>query len=256
MSLATFTEDRGTLWLEQERQLDDVQKLWPWTWRLRIRAFVGHRPFIWFVDDEAMNRTWFVKNHREHFGVLTFSSRAHFVNALRSKTPCDAVVTDIFFPANQPTTEEQARELLSIYERIDSCTVANLPKLWVEVRKLWRLDGFDVARDVTDYAKHRKEQIPVLLFSRKATLLLNREDWLRDPPAAVENTFWLLEKIAPTVEGEAARDVAALQRERIMAALRYRHKATPWWKKAAAWVMKAVGWAFKIAGFVKGLSPL
>jgi len=256
MSLATFREDRGTLWLEPGRQLDDLQKQWRWTWRPRIRAFVGHRPFIWFVDDEATNRSWFVQNHREHFGILTFSSRAHCAKALRAKAPCDAVVTDIFFPANQPSTEEQAQELLTIYERIDSSVVGNLPKLWAEVRTLWRLDGFDVARDVTEYAKHRKEKIPVLLFSRKATLLLNREDWLRDPPAAVENTFWLLEKIAPSVEGEAARDVAALQRERIMAALRYRQKATPRWKKAAASVTKAVGWALKIASFVKALLQL
>jgi hypothetical protein len=139
------------------------------------------------------------------------------------------VVTDIFFPSKSVDSDDRANTLLGIYRRIDDSKVSDLPALWGEVKAEWHLDGFEIARIVARAAAERKERIPVLLFSRKATLLLGVDDWLGEPPAAVENTFWLLEKIDPSTQGEPSRKAASIQRERIIAALRYRRAQAPWW---------------------------
>ena len=90
----------------------------------------------------------------------------------------------------------------------------------------------DIARDVADYAAKRREHIPALLFSRKAAVLLHRgEDWLADPSSAVENTHWMLEKLDPAQFGEGSRRAASIQRDRIVAALKYRQASGSWWSK-------------------------
>lgn len=240
MPLSHFGDDPGTLWLDPSGEpIDLVQFQKQWGWKRCVRRLLKKRAIVWFVDDESANREWFKTHHCRHFGILTFSSRDHFSTALRNGTPCDAVVTDIFFPAREPETDQEANDLLAIYEQISKSRVDELPELWKRVQDDWSLDGFDVARDTTAIAKTRKERIPVLLFSRKATLLLNRDEWL-DESAAVSNTFWLLEKLDPTVRGDSARRVASIQRDRIVAVLRYRQAVAPWWLKLLGRV--GLGW--------------
>jgi hypothetical protein len=182
--LAVFGEDRGTLWIDPGSPsvpLSEFQKNGAWKRNLKRR--LGKRPLIWFVDDERANRDWFVENHSHHFALLTFNARTHLLSALRSGTLCDAVVTDVFFPASTPADDAQANELLRIYDEMGRSTVSGLPNVWNRHKQAWMLDGFSIARDVFDHAVKRNERIPVLLFSRKATLLFNSGEWLFEPAA-------------------------------------------------------------------------
>lgn len=240
--LAAFGEDEGTLWVEPGSKplpLSEIQKTTK-SWQRALRKRLKKRPLVWFVDDERANRDWFVENHGLHFALLTFSSRKHAVAALQAGALCDAVVTDIFFPANPPADNEQANRLLQIYEEILASPVSELSSLWASRRSEWSLDGFDITRDVFDYAARRKERIPVLLYSRKAALLLGSDDWLISPSAAVENTHWMLEKLDPLAAAESARRAASVQRDRINAALRYRQQSAPCWKKLLSRLI--IGW--------------
>jgi len=232
MSLLEFGNDPGTLWLDPGSEpipLPSIQG--ERGWKRRLRKLLKERPIVWFVDDERGNRECFVDYHRRHFGVLTFSSGNHCIAALRSGTPCDVVVTDIFFPAQEPKTDSEAQRLRDIGEQIRNSRVHELPALWKQVQRDWHLDGFEIAKDTTEIARSRKERIPVFLFSRKATLLLNRDEWLNEPSLAVENTFWLLEKLDPSDQGASAHRAAGIQRDRILAGLRWRQAAAPWWLK-------------------------
>jgi CheY-like chemotaxis protein len=228
--VAEFGDDAGTI--HHAGGTTALTTLWPDRgWRRRLRSLVHGRALVWFVDDERRNREWFARWHGDHFAVVTFSCLSHCKDALDRGTPCDVVVTDIFFPARQVDSNDEAGALMAIYDKIKGRRVSELPGLWAEERSRWHLDGFDVARIVADAAARRKERIPVLLFSRKATLLLDTDDWLDEPPAAVENTFWLLEKVDPSIEQEAARKAASIQRGRITSALRYRRALAPWWRR-------------------------
>lgn len=186
---------------------------------------------VWFVDDEKANREWFVEKHRYHFALLTFSGREYVVSALHTGTLCDAVVTDLFFPAAPPQDDVQADRLLTIYSEIDRSTVSDLANVWVRWKSEWSLEGFDIARDVAEHATRFHERIPVLLFSRKAPLLLRCSDWLDSPSSVVENTHWMLEKLDPSEAGESASRAVRIQRDRINAALRYRRESVPWWRR-------------------------
>ena len=187
-------------------------------------------PIVWIVDDEQANRDWFVENHRLHFALIIFSSRAHLVMAFQKGVPCDVVVTDVFFPASPPKTSEEEQKLLSIYENIERKTIAELPGLWPEVRSSWQLQGFEIAADVVGWADRRKEIIPVVLYSRKAPLLLTDAEWLKDPKT-VRNTYWITEKIDPGQKGDVNRQIASIQRTRINALLSIKQKYAPWWMK-------------------------
>lgn len=231
--MAAFGEEEGTLWVESGSRplpLSEIQKPSK-SWLRALRRRLQKRPLVWYVDDECANRDWFVESHRLHFALLTFSSRKHVVAALQAGTLCDAVVTDIFFPAKPPANNEQANRLLRIYEEIFASPVSDLSSVWASRKNECALDGFDIAREVFDYAARRKEHIPVLLFSRKATLLLGSDDWLINPSAAVENAHWMLEKLDPFKAAESARRAASIQRDRINAVLRYRQQSAPWGKK-------------------------
>src|SRR5262249_19724524 len=195
---------------------------------------------VWVVDDEQTSRAWFVDNHRNHYALITFSSREHVVEALKAGVPCDIVVTDVFFAATTPKNPAEERTLLSIYEKIERTTIAQLPSLWPEVRKSWQLHGFTVARDVVEWAARRKETIPVILYSRKAPLLLSDDEWLTDP-AAVRNTYWMTEKIDPGPMGDVNRRIAAIQRNRINALLRLKQESAPWWMKLLSGLSVEVG---------------
>lgn len=227
---ANFGEDEGTLYYGSDGEGTSLRALWGTRgWQRQVRRSLGRRPLVWFVDDESWNRKWFAEKHAGHFAILTFSSLAYCKKALDNGTPCDVVVTDIFFPSKPVDSDNVADSLMGIYQRIEESKVSELPALWARERGSWHLDGFEIARVIARAATERKERIPVLLFSRKATLLLGTDDWLGEPPAAVENTFWLLEKVNPSIVGEAARKAASIQRERIISALRYRRAAAPWW---------------------------
>jgi hypothetical protein len=210
------------------------------SWRKVLKKRLERRPLVWFIDDERANREWFVENHRLHFALLTFSSRKHFVAALHVGTLCDTVVTDVFFPANPPSDDAQATRSLTIYSEVRASTLSNLPSVWDRWRNEWSLDGFAIARDVADYAARRNERVPVLLFSRKAALLLSSGRWLINPSSAVENTHWMLEKLDPREVGESARRAASIQRDRIKAVLGYRQGAAPWWRKQLS--RFSIGW--------------
>jgi hypothetical protein len=240
--LSAFGEDAGTLWVESDSRplpLSELQSTEK-SWQKGLRKRLGKRPLVWFIDDEYANRAWFVENHRSHFALLTFSNRRYVVAALRVETLCDAVVTDIFFPAESPRDDIHANQLMTIYSEIQASAVADLPSLWDRWKAEWSLAGFDIARDVADYGARRDERIPVLLFSRKAPLLLSSHDWLLNPSSAVENTHWMLEKLNPSETGESASRAARIQRDRINAVLRYRQEAAPWWKKQLG--RFSIGW--------------
>ena len=145
-----------------------------------------------------------------------------------------------FFRASPPKDDAEANHLLSIYEEIRRTPVSDLTSVWNRRRHEWSLEGFDIARDVADYAARRNERVPVLLFSRKATLVLGSSDWLLDPASTVESTHWMLEKLDPHETGETARRAASIQRDRINAVLRYRHESAPWWKKQLSRL--SIGW--------------
>lgn len=242
--MEAFGKDTGTLWAEPDSlpmPLAELQKSHR-RWQRKLIKRLAGRPLVWFVDDERANREWFVERHRPHFALITFSSRQHARVALHAKTPCDAVVTDLFFPANLPRNDSQANELLAVYGEIQRSTVSGLADLWSNRKSAWSLSGFDIARDVADYAARRKELIPVIFFSRKAPLLLGSDDWLAFPSSTVENTHWMLEKLDPAETGEAASRAARIQRDRISALLRYRREATPWWKRLLGHL--SIGWVF------------
>ncbi|MCL5005946.1 MAG: hypothetical protein M1404_05380 [Acidobacteria bacterium] len=240
--LAAFDEDAGTLRVDPDSQpmpLVELQKTHR-SWRKTLKKRLGNRPLVWFVDDEHANRAWFVENHQNHFALLTFSNRRHVAAALTAGTLCDAVVTDVFFPAKPPRDDAQADHLLTIYNEIYGCTVSDLPRVWDRWKGEWSLDGFDIARDVAEHAARCNERIPVLLFSRKATLLLSCNDWLVSPSSAVENTHWMLEKLDPSEAGESASRATRIQRDRINAMLRYRRQSAPWLTKQLGRL--SIGW--------------
>ncbi|MCK4340361.1 MAG: hypothetical protein KAY37_01390 [Phycisphaerae bacterium] len=208
-----FGDDVGTFWPAPGASFASLQLTGSdgATVKRDLKRTSSSMPIVWFVDDERANREWFRDYHREHFGVVTFSSRQHFRRSLNRGFPCDAIVTDVFFPAEPVRTDEHAQQLLSIYEKMKSRCVDELPSLWSEERYLWKLDGFTVARD----AVQREPPIPVFLFSRKATLLLSVDDYMGEPPA-VANSYWLLEKVNPTADAATARRAADIQRDRII----------------------------------------
>ncbi|MCH7756442.1 hypothetical protein IH970_15150 [candidate division KSB1 bacterium] len=115
--VSAFGNDRGTFWriFWEPAQNLDLPSLDPKRDRRRLLNAARNRPIIWFVDDELGNREWFRDFHKEDFSVVTFSSRAHFKKALADGFPCDAIVTDIFFPAETVETEEAASKLLYLF---------------------------------------------------------------------------------------------------------------------------------------------
>src|SRR5262245_2195473 len=141
-----FGEDLGTLHAGPNSQPMPLTELLKTTnWQKELKKRIGRRPLVWFVDDEEANRRWFVDNHRFHFALLTFSGRSHVHTALDTEVLCDAVVTDIFFPADIIRDDAQADQLLSIYNDINSCKVSDLPSLWNRWKNKWSLDGFVIA---------------------------------------------------------------------------------------------------------------
>jgi hypothetical protein len=232
MTYATeFGDDPGTLWpasgegvrIEHTATTAKARQK-----ELRKRA--GLRPIVWIVDDEKTSREWFIENHRQHYALITFSARHHVVAALTNEVPCDIVVTDVFFAAKLPSTEQEEQALVRIYDEIEKTTIASLPSLFGEVRKSWQLLGFTIALDVVESARRRGESVPVVLYSRKAPLLLSDDEWLTDP-AAVRNTYWMTEKIDPAQKGDVVRRVAGIQRNRINALLSLRQRAAPLWMR-------------------------
>jgi hypothetical protein len=168
---AAFGEDRGTFagfagTCDSDIALGSVGDE---AAKRRMRSLAGGYPIIWFVDDERANREWFRTNHRSSFATVTFSRRGYFRAALGRGLPCDAIVTDIFFPSRAVRTDRRANSLLAIYDQIAQTPVGKLPALWKKQQEKWTLDGFSIAGDG---ARHNP-QIPVFLFSRKALLLLS-----------------------------------------------------------------------------------
>ena len=214
-----FEEDKGTMWPSNSTQTPfKIDSASFKDARTIVRESASQKPIVWYVDDEKANREWFVMQHRQYFCVLTFSSKKYFISAFNNKIPCHTVVTDIFFPAKEVSTEDEANELLSIYDEIGDSSVKELQTVWQSHKKLWVLDGFSVAKKLA----HLKHPIPVFLFSRKAIFLLDLTEFLSEPPTAVRNSHWLMEKVDPTTSEEISRKAADMQRERIVSALNYR----------------------------------
>lgn len=207
-----FGDDAGTLW--SARATEPL----PLSREVLRRAVL--RPIVWFADDERANREWFATHHRRRFTLITFSSRRYVRAALRRRVPCDAVVTDIFFPASPPRSDSQANKLLRIYREIAQSRVRELPSVWRRWRRLWSLDGFAVARDVARHARRTRRSTPVFLFSRKAATLLGWREWLGEPVAAIHGSYWILEKIDPNESTTASRRAARIQYNRIVGLLR------------------------------------
>ena len=227
-----FGVDEGTIHFRLNSKKMELSDVWDLhNWKKQFKRWVGKESVVWFVDDELQNRKWFAERHSPHFTIVTFSNIKSVLKAIDMGTPCDIVVTDIFFPSSPIVSDQQASIQQSIYSQIDEAKVSELAGIWNRERRKWHLDGFEIARIVAKEAEKRKERIPVLLFSRKSTLLLGIDDWLGEPPAAVGNTFWLMEKIDPSIEGEKARKAASIQRDRILSALQYRNAVTPLWRK-------------------------
>ncbi len=222
--LAAFGDDAGTLWTTRANE--------PLPLSREVSRRAASRPIVWFVDDERSNREWFAAYHRKRFPVITFSSRRHVMAALRRGTPCDAVVTDIFFPASPPRSDSQADKLLRIYKDIARSRVGKLASVWKRWRRFWSLDGFTIARDVARHAQRTRRPIPVFLFSRKAVTLLSWREWLTGPDAAVQESHWILEKIDPNESAAASRRAARIQYHRIVGVLRGR--ARPRGRRAPA----------------------
>lgn len=228
-SLEEFVEDPGTMWTSSGDRISVRRAGTPERKvRRELRKRAGKSPIVWLVDDEQLNRTWFVDQHSLHFAVITFSGRKHVLDALQARIPCDILVTDVFFPAETPTDEQRAKKLLDIYTSIEHTTIAQLDELWPSVRTSWKLDGFDIATDVAEWAKRNNEKIPVVLYSRKAPLLLTDEEWLVNAEA-VQNTYWMTEKLDPSKGPESSRRIAGIQRNRIGAYLSLKQKSAPWW---------------------------
>lgn len=244
-----FGDDPGTLWQTSGSGVLVANIATSERTRAKeLRKRSNRLPIVWIVDDERDSRGWFVANHHQHYALVTFSSREHVVAALQAGLPCDLVVTDIFFPAKLPSTADEETTLLRIYDEIENTTIAGLDKLWAKVRPSWQLLGFAVARDVAAAAIRRKEKIPIVLYSRKAPLLLGDEEWLSDPDA-VRATHWMTEKIDPTKTGDVVRKVADIQRNRINALLLLKRNASPLWMRALA------GVGLKIGPFQYSLAP-
>jgi hypothetical protein len=235
-----FGDDPGTIWPMEGHgiRIDGVASS-QWSRRRKLRKRAKRLPIVWIVDDEQASRRWFVENHRHHYALITFSSRDHVVGTLHTRVPCDIVVTDVFFPAKTPSTQGEEHALLTVYEKIEQTTIAKLPDLWNEVRESWQLHGFTVARDVVEWSVRTKNKVPVILYSRKAPLLLSDDEWLSDP-AAVRNTYWMTEKIDPNQTGDVVRRIADIQRNRINALLTLKQDSAPWWMK----VLSGVGLTF------------
>ena len=233
--IAAFGEDRGTYTGFATPPETDIalSSLNDRSAKRQMKALAAGYPVIWFVDDERANRQWFRAHHGNHFATVTFSSRKHFAAALRRELPCDAIVTDIFFPSRPVRTNRQADSLMAIYDKIAATPVGELPALWKRQREQWTLDGFSIAKDGADH----KPQIPVFLFSRKALLLLSVTD-LRRGPLLVGNTSWLIEKVAPDAPANAARCAAELQRDRVYSTLAHR---VPKWKQFPNTIQSRVG---------------
>jgi hypothetical protein len=245
--ITEFGSDAGTLWpidgsgvplsslAESPRR--DV--------RARARPF----PIVWLVDDERKSREWFVKEHRLHFAVVTFSSRDFVAAAIQKGFACDIVVTDVFFPAKLPTTEAEEAALLSIYQTIEDTPIGKLSEMLPRTRDDWVFEGFWIAKDIAAWARRLKQRIPVVLYSRKAPLLLLDSEWLNDPDA-VRNTYWVTEKIDPEKTGQHSRTMADIQRHRIESLLEIQRKIAPLWMRILA------GVGFRIGPFQYSLGPL
>lgn len=248
--MSEFGDDPGTLWSSSGESVRITQVASSErSIRRELRKRVSGLPIVWVVDDEKASRNWFVQNHRQHYALITFSSRPHVVQALRTNVPCDIVVTDVFFPAKLPSTEDEERALLSIYEEIEATTIARLSNLWAGVRKSWQLEGFAVAQDVVEWARRHKVLIPIILYSRKAPLLLDDNEWLADPEA-VRHTYWMTEKIQPNQTGDLARKIAGIQRNRINGLLTLKRVTAPLWMKVVS------GLGVKLGPFQYSLSWL
>jgi hypothetical protein len=218
---SAFGEDRGTFWPSGAAGKVPL-RIWtlhPREANRKMNRLPRGHPIVWYVDDERGNREWFRDRHRKHFAVVTFSSRAFFLAALKNRIPCDAVVTDIFFPSAAITTDADAHALLSIYGKIADAPVSQLSPLWADQQHRWKLDGFRVAKDVLQM----KSPVPVFLYSRKAPLLLTLDDYL-DDPCAVRNSHWLVEKIDPTSTAQICRKAASIQHSRIAAIVTWRNQ--------------------------------
>ncbi len=207
-----FGDDAGTLWTAR------ANEPLPLSGKALPRTTL--RPIVWFVDDERSNREWFATHHRKRFTVITFSSRRHAAVALQRGTPCDAVVTDVFFPASPPRSDADAEKLLGIYNDIAQSRVQALPAVWSRWRRRWSLEGFAIARDIARHAQRTRRSIPVFLFSRKAATLLGWREWLGGPEAAIQGSYWILEKIDPNESSTASRRAAKIQYNRIVGVLR------------------------------------
>lgn len=237
-----FGDDTGTLWPTSTAGCEPLS-VHPESLEERpgrVREAAGIRPIIWFVDDERGNREWFRDHHRDHFAVITFSARRHVVWALQHDIPCDAVVSDIFFPYRKVDNEPYAEQLLAIYREIHTSTVGNLWKVWEAHRDLWALHGFDIAYDIAEGGQRRGGKIPVFLFSRKATLLLNMDDFPREP-AGIEDTLWMIEKPDPGLEAAVSAQAARIQRVRITVALKQRRRTAPLWQRVLGRLSISVG---------------
>lgn len=214
--MAAFGDDPGTLWLSRDESISVADgRGWRNAWRLRKLA--SGRPIVWIVDDEQAHREWFRRSHGDHFAVITFSSRQHVLSALRRRIPCDAVVSDIFFPKNKVQDDDQANELLAIYPAMEKANKKQMRELWDRVQKqdIWLLDGFNIAADTT---RHRKGDAPVFLYSRKAALLLDAEElagYGTEP-----NVYW--QPFKPRPSSDVAGGVVIGQRENIEKVIRER----------------------------------
>lgn len=248
--LSEFGDDPGTWWPSAGEGVRVAQMVTPGqSLRRELRKRVSGLPIVWAIDDERSSRAWFVQHHRQHWALITFSSREHAVEALRVDVPCDIVITDVFFPAKTPNTLAEEQVLLSIYDKIEATTIAKLPNLWADVRNSWQLHGFTVAQDVVEWARRRKRVIPVILYSRKAPLLLDDNEWLADA-AAVRNTHWMTEKIDPSGAVDVTRRIVGIQRNRVNALLNLTQRSAPWWMKALS------GLGVKIGPFEYSLARL
>jgi len=155
--------------------------------------------------------------------------------------PCDAVVTDIFFPREPVADDGAGNQLLEIYSDIEATPTGKLHNVWARHAAKWRLDGFDILRDVRQAAQKSRRSIPVLLYSRKALLLLAVEELNGKPSIPIGHSYWLVEKPDPATVSDSGKPMRA-QRDRIVSALCARQAAAPLWAKALSLVSIRAGW--------------
>ncbi len=237
-----FGDDRGTLWTPYKTG-DESLPFHDLSGRLARRElphFVRRKPFVWLVDDELRNRQWFRDAHRDHFAVVTFSNRSFFIKAFDKGLPCDAVVTDVFFPKEPVADNDAGNQLLQIYDDIETTPTGKLHNVWRQHVAKWRLDGFDILRDVRHAAQKSRRSIPVFLYSRKALLLLAVEELDGTPPVPIGYSYWLVEKPNPAKVSDPGKPMRA-QRDRIVSALRARQTAAPLWARALSLIGIRVG---------------